>query len=252
MIKEGDDILLYFSERSSWLLKAERGKSFHTHKGIINLDDILGKPYGSEVRTSLGDVLKVLPADYLDYLERMIRRTQVIYPKDMGYICLMANIHPGSKVVECGTGSGVLTAYIANLVRPDGRVFTYEVRKEFQEIARKNIEKLGLEKYVEFKLKDITQGIDERNMDAIILDMATPWLVIEEAKNALRVGGRLVSFSPTINQVEKTVEAMRTSGFINIRAEEIILRRYKVKSNETRPETLMIAHTGYIVSGRRG
>ncbi|MDH5806295.1 MAG: tRNA (adenine-N1)-methyltransferase [Candidatus Methanomethylicaceae archaeon] len=252
MIKEGDDVLLYLNDKNSWLLKVEKGKIFHTHKGIINLDEIIGKEYGFELRTSLGEVIKVLPPDYLDYLERMIRKTQVIYPKDMGYICLMANVHPGARVVECGTGSGILTTYIANLVRPDGKVFTYEVRKEFQEIARRNIIKLGLEKYVEFKLKDITQGIDEKDVDAVILDMATPWLVVEEAKKALKIGGRFVSFSPTINQIEKTVEVMRTTGFINIKIVEIILRKYKVKANETRPETLMIAHTGYIVSARRG
>lgn len=252
MIKEGEDVLLYLNDKNSWLLKVEKGKVFHTHKGIINLDDIIGKEYGFEVKTSLGEIIRVLPADYLDYLERMIRKTQIIYPKDMGYMCLMANVHPGARVIECGTGSGILTTYIANLVRPDGKVFTYEVRKEFQEIARKNIERLGLEKYVEFKLKDITQGIDERDVDAIILDMATPWLVVEEAKKALKIGGRFVSFSPTINQIEKTVEAMRTTGFINIKIVEIILRKYKVKTNETRPETVMIAHTGYIVSARRG
>lgn len=251
MIKEGDDVLLYLNDRNSWLLKVERGKLFHTHKGIINLDEIIGKDYGLEIKTSLGESVKVLPADYLDYLERMVRRTQIIYPKDMGYICLMANVRPGAKVIECGTGSGVLTTYIANLVRPDGKVYTYEIRKEFQEIARKNVERLGLEKYVEFKLKDITQGIDEKDADAVILDMATPWLVVEEAKRALKIGGRFVSFSPTINQVEKTVEELHKTGFINIRIVEIMLRRYKVKVNETRPETVMIAHTGYIVSGRR-
>ncbi|MEM2450003.1 MAG: tRNA methyltransferase, partial [Candidatus Methanomethylicaceae archaeon] len=122
MIKEGDDVLLYLNDKNSWLLKVEKGKIFHTHKGIINLDEIIGKEYGFELRTSLGEVIKVLPPDYLDYLERMIRKTQVIYPKDMGYICLMANVHPGARVVECGTGSGILTTYIANLVRPDGKV----------------------------------------------------------------------------------------------------------------------------------
>jgi tRNA (adenine57-N1/adenine58-N1)-methyltransferase len=116
---------------------------------------------------------------------------------------------------------------------------------------KKNIERLGLSKYVEFKLKDITKGIDERNVDAVILDMATPWLVVEEAKKALKIGGRFVSFSPTINQVEKTVEAMKLAGFINIKTIELIIRRYKVKLNETRPETIMIGHTGYITSGRK-
>jgi len=250
-IKEGDEVLLYLNDKNSWIVKIEKGKTFHTHKGVVKLDDIIGKSYGCEIQTNMAVSLKVLPLDYIDYLERIIRKTQIIYPKDLCYICFQANIHPGSIVVEAGTGSGVLTSYIANLIRPDGKVYTYEIREEFQKIAKKNIERLGLSKYVEFKLKDITKGIDERNVDAVILDMATPWLVVEEAKKALKIGGRFVSFSPTINQVEKTVEAMKLAGFINIKTIELIIRRYKVKLNETRPETIMIGHTGYITSGRK-
>jgi len=250
-VVEGAEVLLYLNDRKSWILKVEKGKKFHTHKGIVDLEELIGKPYGSEVLTSLGMVLKVLPADYLDHLERITRRTQIIYPKDMAYIALVADVHSGSRVVECGTGSGALTSYLASIVGPDGKVFTYEVREDFQDNAKKNLKRLGLERFVEFKLKDITKGIDEKEVDAVILDMATPWLVVEEAHRALRVGGRLVSFSPTINQVEKTVEAMEKAEFINIKAVELIMRGYKVKANETRPETLMIGHTGYIVSGRR-
>ncbi|MDH5811899.1 MAG: tRNA (adenine-N1)-methyltransferase [Candidatus Methanomethylicaceae archaeon] len=250
-VVEGAEVLLYLNDRKSWILKVERGKKFHTHKGIVNFEDLIGKPYGSEIVTSLGIALKILPADYLDHLERIARKTQIIYPKDMAYIALVANVRSGSKVVECGTGSGALTSYLASLVGPDGKVFTYEMREDFQKNAKKNLERLGLEKFVEFKLKDITKGIDEKEVDAVILDMATPWLVVEEARKALKIGGRMVSFSPTINQVEKTVTAMEKAQFINIKAVELIMRGYKVKVNETRPDTLMIGHTGYIVSGRR-
>jgi tRNA (adenine57-N1/adenine58-N1)-methyltransferase len=251
LIETGDEILLYLNERKSWLVKVEAGKKFHSHKGIVDLDGVVGKPYGSEVRTTLGATLRVLPADYLDHLERIARRTQVIYPKDMAYITLMANVRSGSKVVECGTGSGALTSYLASHVRPGGKVITYEVREEFQENARKNIEKLGLLDSVEFRLKDITEGIDESGVDAAVLDMATPWLVVGIAYKALRTGGRLVSFSPTINQVEKAVEEMRKSGFVGIKTVELIMRTYKVKFNETRPDMVMVGHTGYIVSARR-
>ncbi len=251
LVTEGAYVLLYLNDRKSWILRVEKGKKFHTHKGIVELDELIGKPYGSEIITSLGIALKVLPADYLDHLEKIARRTQIIYPKDMAYIALIANVRSGSRVVECGTGSGALTSYLASMVRPDGAVYTYEVREDFQNNARKNLERVGLDKFVEFKLKDITTGIDEKEVDAVILDMATPWLVVEEVRKALRVGGRLVSFSPTINQVEKTVDAMQKAEFINIKAVELIMRGYKVKVNETRPDTLMIGHTGYIVSGRR-
>jgi len=251
LIEMGDEVLLYLNERKSWIVRIGEGKKFHTHKGIVDLAEVVGKPYGSEVSSTLGATLKVLPVDYLDHLERIARTTQVIYPKDMAYITLMANVRSGSRVVECGTGSGALTSYLASHVRPGGRVFTYEVREEFQENARRNIERLGLLESVEFKLKDITKGIDEREVDAVVLDMATPWLVVGMAYRALRIGGRMVSFSPTINQVEKTVDEMHKSGFLSVKTVELIMRTYKVKVNETRPDMIMVGHTGYIVSARR-
>jgi tRNA (adenine57-N1/adenine58-N1)-methyltransferase len=251
LIENGDEILLYLNERKSWIVKIEEGKKFHSHKGIIDFGKVLSKPYGSQISTTLGTTLKVLPADYLDHLERITRTTQVIYPKDMAYITLIANVRSGSRVVECGTGSGALTSYLASHVQPGGKVFTYEIRKEFHENARRNIERLGLQESVEFKLKDITEGIDERNVDAIILDMATPWLVVGMAYSALKIGGRMVSFSPTINQVEKTVDEMHKNGFLSVKTVELIIRTYKVKVNETRPDMVMVGHTGYIVSARR-
>jgi tRNA (adenine57-N1/adenine58-N1)-methyltransferase len=251
LIAEGDEAILYVNEKKSWLVKIEKGKKFHTHRGLVDLEGLIGKPYGTEVRTTLGSTLRVIPSDYLDHLERIMRRTQVIYPKDTALITMLANVKPGSRVVECGTGSGALTSYLATHVAPTGRVYTYEVREEFQANARKNLEKLKLTQYVEMKLKDITTGIDETEVDAVVLDMATPWMIIDKVKGALRMGGRVVSFSPTINQVEKTVEALNAAGFVNVKALELIMRTYKVKYNETRPDMVMVGHTGYIVSARR-
>jgi tRNA (adenine57-N1/adenine58-N1)-methyltransferase len=250
-IVSGEEVLLYLNERKSWIVRVEEGKKFHCHRGIVDLGELVGKPYGYEASTTLGAKLKAMPADYLDHLERIARRTQVIYPKDMAYIALMANVRSGSRVLECGTGSGALTSYLAGLVRPGGKVTTYEMREEFQENARKNIEKLGLSDSVEFRLKDIISGIDESDLDSVVLDMATPWLIVPQVYGALRAGGRTVSFSPTINQVEKTVEEMRRVGFVSIKAVELILRTYKVKANETRPDMVMVGHTGYIVSARK-
>ena len=250
-ISDGDEVLLYVNEKKSWIVKVEKEKKFHTHRGIVDLGQAIGKPYGTEVTTTLGATMRVLPADYLDHLERIMRRTQVIYPKDTALITMLANVKPGSRVVECGTGSGALTSYMATHVSPNGKVYTYEIREDFQENAKKNLEKLKLLECVEFKLKDIMTGIDEKDVDAVVLDMATPWQVVGIAYNALRFGGRLVSFSPTINQVEKTVEELRRSGYVNVKALELIMRTYKVKINETRPDMVMVGHTGYIVSARR-
>ena len=251
LIESGEDVLLYMNERKSWIVKVEPERKFHSHRGIVDLSELIGKPYGYEVRTTLGATLKAMPADYLDHLERIARRTQVIYPKDMAYIALMGNIRSGSVVLECGTGSGALTSYLAGLVRPNGKVVTYEIREEFQANARKILERLGLMDSVEMKLKDITGGVDEKSLDAVVLDMATPWLVIGTVFGALRTGGRVVSFSPTINQIEKTVDEMQKTGFVSIKTVELIMRTYKVKVNETRPDMIMVGHTGYIVSARK-
>ncbi|MBC7120408.1 MAG: tRNA (adenine-N1)-methyltransferase [Candidatus Methanosuratus sp.] len=251
-IEEGHEILLYVNEKKSWIVTAEQGKKFHTHKGIVDLGEIVGKPYGTEVRTTLGLSMKAIPVDYLDHLERVSRRTQIIYPKDIAIITLLANVRPGSRVVECGTGSGSLTSYLAMHAQPDGIVFTYEMREEFQRVARRNLEKMGVIEKVVMKLRDINEGIDEKDVDAVVLDMATPWQVVGLAKDALKMGGRLVSFSPTINQVEKTVEEMRGKGFLAVKTLELLMRTYKVKVNETRPDMIMVGHTGYIVSGRKG
>ncbi|MDD1776453.1 MAG: tRNA (adenine-N1)-methyltransferase [Candidatus Methanomethylicus sp.] len=251
VISDGDEVLLYVNEKKSWIVKVEKEKKFHTHRGIVDLGQAIGQPYGIELMTTMGAAMRVLPADYLDHLERIMRKTQVIYPKDTALITMLANIKSGSRVVECGTGSGALTSYMATHVSPSGKIFTYEIREDFQANAKKNLEKLKLSEYVEFKLKDIMTGIDEKEVDAVVLDMATPWQVVGIAYNALRFGGRIVSFSPTINQVEKTVEELRKSGYVNVKALELIMRTYKVKLNETRPDMVMVGHTGYIVSARR-
>lgn len=251
-IGEGQDVLLYVNEKKSWILRVEKGKKFHTHKGIVDLDEAIGKPFGTELKTTMGLPIRLMPTDYLDYLERASRKTQVIYPKDIAMITLLANVRPGSRVVECGTGSGSLTSYLATHVQPNGTVYTYEYREDFQKVARKNLERIGVLANVQMKLKDINEGIDEKEVDAVILDMATPWQIIGMAHDSLRIGGRLVSFSPTINQVEKTVEELRSKGFLAVKAIELIMRTYKVKTNETRPDMVMVGHTGYIVSGRKG
>jgi tRNA (adenine57-N1/adenine58-N1)-methyltransferase len=157
---------------------------------------------------------------------------------------------PGKKVVEAGTGSGALTAMLAYHVKPNGKIYTYEIRQEFLEKAKKNLSRIGLVNNVEFINKDVTNGIDEKNVDTVILDLATPWLVIPHAHDALRGGGIFASFSPTIDQVMKTVEALKSEGFIKIETIECLLRRIMVEPGKTRPETLMIGHTGYMTFAR--
>jgi tRNA (adenine57-N1/adenine58-N1)-methyltransferase len=182
---------------------------------------------------------------------KFARRTQIIYPKDMALIVLYAGIGPGSKVVEAGTGSAALTSILAHQVKPSGHVYSYEVRGELLEAACRNLERAGVMEYVTLKEGDVTRSIEERNVDAVVLDLATPWLVVENAWEALKPSGVFASFSPTIEQVVKTAEALKSSDFADVETVECLIRRYQVEAGRTRPETLAVAHTGYLTFARK-
>ncbi len=186
-----------------------------------------------------------------DYIFKMQRRTQISYPKDIALILMFSGVGPGSRVVEAGTGTGALTSALAFYVKPSGHVYSYEVRSEFVEMALKNLKRAGVSEYVDFKNSDVTEGIDEEEVDALVLDMATPWLVVPHAHSALKGSGVLVSFSPTIDQVVKTVEALKENGFVAIETFESLMRGMQIVRGKTRPQTLMTGHTGYITFARK-
>ncbi len=250
-IGEGDDVLLYLSRRRTYLVKVEQGKSFHTHKGYVHLEDLIGKDYGTRLKSSMETEFVALKPTIRDYIFKTLRKTQITYPKDIALIVMFSGVGPGSLVVEAGTGTGALTSALAFYAKPSGHVYSYEVRSEFIETALRNLKRAGLAEYVEVRNKDIVEGIDESEVDAVILDMATPWLVVAHAYSALKGGGALVSFSPTVDQVVKTVEALEENGFVNVETVECLVRRMQVARGKTRPETLMTAHTGYITSARK-
>jgi tRNA (adenine57-N1/adenine58-N1)-methyltransferase len=179
------------------------------------------------------------------------RNTQILYPKDAALITMFSGIGPGSRVVESGTGTGALTTALAHYVKPNGKIYSYDIRPESQKTAEKNLTRSGHINYVELKLKDVVQGIDEREVDAVILDLAVPWLVVPQAYEALKPSGTIVSFSPTIDQVVKTVEALREQNFVCIETFECIMRGMQIERGKTRPQTLMTGHTGYITHARK-
>lgn len=250
-IREGTYILLYLNPRKTFLVKVEKDKEFHTHKGFIKLGELIGKSFGTKVLSSTGIEFTVLKPTIRDYIFKSLRKTQIIYPKDIALIILFSGIGSGSRVMEAGTGTGALTCALAYYVKPRGHVYSYEVRAELIETAQKNIERAGLAKYVTIKNRDVTAGIEEKNVDAVVLDMATPWLVVPHAYEALKPSGSFVSFSPTIEQVIKTVEALKTNGFVGIETFECLLRGMQVERGRTRPHTLMTGHTGYLTFARK-
>jgi tRNA (adenine57-N1/adenine58-N1)-methyltransferase len=250
-INEDDHILLYLNTKRTYLVKIEKGKSFHTHKGFIQLDNLIGREYGTRIKSNTGTEFTALKPQLRDYIFKSQRKTQITYPKDVALIVMFSGIGPGSRVVEAGTGTGALTSALAHYIKPNGHVYSYEIRPEFIETAQKNLQRANLLDFVELKNKDIIMEIDETEIDAVILDMATPWLVIPGAYTALKGSGTIVSFSPTIDQVVKTVEALEENEFVDIETIECIMRRMQTERGKTRPETLMTGHTGYITFARK-
>jgi tRNA (adenine57-N1/adenine58-N1)-methyltransferase len=250
-ISEGDYVLLCLDLRRTYMMKVEAGKTFHTHKGFIKLDELVGKDFGATVQSSLGIEFTALKPSLTDYIMKSSRKTQITYPKDAALIIMFSGINAGSLVVEAGTGTGALTTALAHYVKPEGKVYSYEIREEFQRTAEKNLRRANLIDFVELKSKDVTTGIDERDVDAVVLDLATPWLVAPHAYEALKASGIIVSFSPTIDQVVKTTEALKEQNFICIETVECLMRGMQVERGKTRPQTLMTGHTGYITHARK-
>ncbi|MDW8003639.1 MAG: tRNA (adenine-N1)-methyltransferase [Thermofilaceae archaeon] len=251
-IFEGDFVILYLNEKRQYIVKIQKNMKYNFNEGTLYSNDIIGKKFGDYTVTNIGISLRLIKPSIYDIVYSKYQRvTQVIYPKDVGLIIFKLGIGPGSRVVEAGTGSGVLTTFLAHFVKPNGKVYTYEIRKDFLETARKNLSLLGLQDLVVLKEGDVRTGIEESDVDAVILDIAEPWKALPHAYAALRSGGILGCFLPTINQVELSVEEARRCGFAMIEAVETLLRKYKVKQGETRPEMRMVGHTGYIVFARK-
>ena len=251
-ICDGDNVLIYLDARRTYMIKMQAGQTFHTHKGYIKLDEVIGKEYGEPIKSSLGIYFATLKPSLTDYIMKSSRNTQIIYPKDAALIVMFSGIGPGSRVVESGTGTGSLTTALAHYVGSTGKVYTYELRSEFQKNAAKNLQRSKLIDHVEMKSGDVTvTGYEERDVDAVILDLAVPWLVVPHAYTALKPSGIIVSFSPTIDQVVKTTEALKENGFVFIETIECLMRTMQVERGKTRPNTMMTGHTGYITYARK-
>ncbi len=251
LIREDSPVLVFRDRRRRWLVLPRDTPKLHTHLGILDVSSLVGKPYGITVATSLGDELTILRPTIEDLLMKLARKTQVIYPKDLGLIAVKLGVHAGSKVIETGTGSGATTALMAYLVQPTGMVFTYDLNPEFQGVARKNIERLGLSKSVTFRVGDSRLGFQETGMDAGVLDVGDPWEVVGSMKASLRPSAPMAAITPTTNQAERLVAKMKEEGFVDLETVEILLRHLEARVGMTRPSNIMVGHTAYLTFGRK-
>jgi len=249
-VREGDLILLYQDARRKWVTFASNSR-FHTHRGFVNLEELYGKPYGDTVNTSLGHSLWVFRPRMVDLVETFDRPTQILYPKDIGYALYQLGLKPGSRVVEVGTGSGAMTSAMARIIAPSGRIYSYETSPDFLEVAMKNLEKTGMSSLVTFHGKDPSNGFEESDVDAAILDLGDPWRVAAAASKALVGGGTLAAFTPTFNQLEKISTSLRENGFLILEAVEILLRQLKTEAGKVRPESRMVGHTAFVTIARK-
>lgn len=256
LIENGSYVLIFLDGKRNWIRKVVEGETFHSNKGQIQFDDLIGAPYGRVVKSHSGISFQIHKPSLTDIQTSMGKNmqisTNIVYPKDAGTILIEGSIGAGSEVVEAGTGSGALTIVLSNSVGPTGKVYTYENRDDMYQAAKKTIEKYVSVENIIMHNKDILEGMEESDVDAVVLDLATPWEVVDLAFEALRPSHYFVSYSPTIDQVIRTHEALQLHGHWGmLKTLEILQREIRVKPNATRPKTWMIAHTGYLTFARK-
>jgi len=247
----GDRVLLIDNKRRRHLITLEPGGEFHSHTGVLRHDDLLGNPEGITVRTSKGARLVAVRPTLAEYVLEMPRGAQVIYPKDLGPILMLADVFPGARILESGVGSGALTMALLRSIGPTGEVVGYELRPDFADRARQNITgMLGADVPLRVEVRDVYDGIDEEDLDRVILDLPEPWQVVKHAEAALRPGGIMLAYLPTIGQVSRLREALEGSAFGMAESLEVLQRTWHVEGQSVRPDHRMVAHTGFLTTAR--
>ena len=247
----GERVLLVDPKDRRYLITLVAGSSFHTHAGIVAHDDLIGSCEGRTITGSTGRSFLVLRPTLSDVVLKMPRGAQVIYPKDLGAILIAADIGPGQRVLEAGVGSGALSM---TALRAGASVVGYELRADFAERARANVAAtLGPDAPYRVEIRDVTLGIDERDLDRVLLDMPEPHKVVAAAGEALRPGGILLAYLPTINQTALLRQALAESDapFGMAETQEIMRRTWHVEARSVRPDHRMVGHTGFLTTARR-
>ena len=252
-LRPGEPVLLIDRKDRRYLVTLKSGGSSDLRGGKLQHDPLIGTAEGRYVVTTRGEKFLMVRPTLADFVLEMPRGAQVIYPKDLSVILLAADIYPGAAVLEAGTGSGALTMTLLRAVGPTGRVYSYEVREEFARTARQNIEKyLGPAEQLVMRTQDVYEAIPDRPLDRIVLDVPEPWRAVDHAIGALREGGILLSYLPTVPQTVELVATLRRSrAFGLIETTETLRRPWNIEGQSVRPAHRMVAHTAFITTARR-
>ena len=249
--KQGDTAVLLRERDPPRLVRLTPGPQTVGAMGVLDLSAQIGRPVGGTVEWS-GATYSLVRPSLADLLGSVHRGAQIVTPKDAAHLLYLAGVGPGGAVAEAGSGSGALTIVLAHAVGPTGHVTSYDRRPDFLEMAQGNVARAGLSERVSFRERDVaTEGIDVADLSGVLLDLPEPWSVLPSARSSLAPGGYVATYTPTYNQLERTVRALREQGFRGIHAVEVLERGLHVGEGGTRPEFEMLGHTGFLASGRR-
>ncbi len=253
LIKQNSPVLFFFNSSKKWLAKVSRKELLHTHIGIIKHADAIGKEYGSKLITNKDKYVYLLKPTMYDYIMKIQHGTQIVYPKDLGYIVARAGIQNNQKIVEIGTGSASLTSFVASIVKPRGHIYTFDINENFMKIAAKNLKKCGMEKYVTQENLDIktVKKVPITDADVAIIDLGDPWTVIPQVRQMLKGSGAVFAICPTMNQLEKLTMSLVENEFTDIESTEHILRTIEAREGKTRHSFQGIGHTTYLCFARK-
>ena len=250
-ILEGSFVLFFFNSEKKWLVKVEKDKKLHTHLGIIDVDSSIDLDYGSHMMTNKEKKIYLLPPNIYDFVMKSQRTTQIIYPKDYGYIAARTGLKNGFKVLEIGTGSGALSTFMASIVMPQGHVYSFDINDIFMSIAKKNLVKSGMNEFVTLSYYDNEKISGYRDIDLVIIDLGDPWAYLDIVYPCMKSGSFVVCICPTMNQIEKLSNQFYNSGYIDSEYVETFLRKIEAREGKTRPNMRMIGHTTYLGFARK-
>lgn len=249
-LRAGEQVLLLDSKRRRYLVTLADGGEFHSHAGVVPHADLVGQPEGVTVRSTHGARYTAVRPTLSDYVLKMPRGAQVIYPKDLGPILLLADVFPGARVLESGVGSGACSAA---LLRAGADLVGYDIRADFADRARQNVEGFlgpGAAERWRVEVRDVYEGIDERDLDRVVLDLPEPWRVVPHLLESMHTGGILVAYTPTIGQAATLRATLAEAPYGFAETIEVLHRSWHIEGQSVRPDHRMVAHTGFLTSAR--